>query len=148
MFSHYFDTSALLKLLVHEEESTPLHNFIEEEGLTVPMNAFLEFESKNALEAKKYRSDLSESELSYAFSRYQKNLVNGLFRFIPLSFPDVFVRALRLSEQVTPSTGCRSLDLLHLAVLLETDCAVLVTWDERQAQAAETVGVEVARIAA
>jgi uncharacterized protein len=52
-------------------------------------------------------------------------------------------RAGELSRRHTAATGCRSLDVLHVATALELGLPYLVTFDRRQRQLARTTGLKV-----
>jgi len=50
-------------------------------------------------------------------------------------------RAAELSRRHTPKLGTRALDVLHVACALELKCRYFVTFDIRQQQLAEAVGL-------
>jgi predicted nucleic acid-binding protein len=56
----------------------------------------------------------------------------------------VFEKACRLSGEHTGRLGCRSLDVLHVAVALVSRASVLYTFDENQKRLAAAEGLRTA----
>jgi predicted nucleic acid-binding protein len=52
-------------------------------------------------------------------------------------------KALELSKQQAARTGCRTLDILHVAFALELASSFFVSFDQRQRRLAQTVGLKV-----
>jgi predicted nucleic acid-binding protein len=48
-----------------------------------------------------------------------------------------------LAEHHTPTTGCRSLDILHVAAALVSGATEFVTFDTRQGRLAQLAGLQV-----
>ena len=123
----YLDTSALVKLVVTEPESAALRTWLEAQ--TQPLVS----------------SDLARAELIRVTRRAAPQLVVharqvlDILVLMPLSGP-VFDQAGRLE----PPT-LRTLDAVHLAAALDLvdDLEVIITYDERLAEAARTNGVPV-----
>ena len=51
-------------------------------------------------------------------------------------------RAAEMSQTHTPRFGCRSLDVLHVAIAVELDFRTFVTFDRRQQQLARALGLK------
>lgn len=60
-----------------------------------------------------------------------------------LSLDRVVTEALALVPSVVSATGCRTLDMLHIASARLLECDELITCDHRQAQAGTTAGLQV-----
>lgn len=60
---------------------------------------------------------------------------------MPLLWRKTLHRATELSWEHTPKLGTRMLDVLHVASALVLRCRSFVTYDDRQAALAETVGL-------
>lgn len=123
----YLDTSALVKLVVEEEETAALIAWIE--------TADLEMVS----------SDLARTELLRTVRRASPDRVvrarDVLDRVTLLGLTtQIYEEAARVDPQ-----GLRTLDALHLAVALDLgdDLDVIVTYDDRLAGAAAVNGVHV-----
>ena len=125
--AHYLDTSALVKLVVAEEE-------------TAALRAWLSAEERSPVTC-----DLSRAELMRAVRRagpdrvVRARTVLDAITLINLPAP-LFEDAGRLDP-----TMLRTLDAIHLAAALDLgdDLQALVTYDERLAEAARSNGVAV-----
>ena len=122
---HYFDSSALVKMMVEEPESSML-------------NAWVRAEHVRAVS-----SDLAQTETIRAVRRYRPDLTveaRSLFDSVVCVriTPEIVERAALLDPP-----GLRSLDAIHLATALELGNEIdgLVTYDERLAQAARDRGI-------
>ena len=125
---HYFDTSAVAKLLFLEAESLALARFL---GNLNGRND--EIVSSRILETELLRTafakDLSEQVALTLLSQFDLHL------------PDLetYARAGRL-----PGTHLWSLDAIHLASALQLRADVLVSYDSRQLTAATAMGLRIA----
>lgn len=125
--AHYLDTSALVKLVVAEEQSPALRRWLEEADRT-PVS-----------------SDLARAELMRAVRRaapdriVQARAVLETMTLVRLD-TSTFEEAGRLDPNVL-----RTLDVVHLAAALELgdDLDALVTYDQRLEEAALANGVRV-----
>lgn len=124
---HYLDTSALVKLVVAERETAALLAWLD------------------GREAEVVSSDLSRTELFRVVRRTAPNqserarLVLDSITLIELR-TETFEEAGRLGP-----AELRSLDALHLAAALRLgdDLDSIVTYDERQAEAARLNGIAI-----
>jgi len=123
----YFDTSALVKLVVREPGSAALRQWI------------------NGTHRDATTSDLARTELVRAVRRVDaswdataRNVLDAI-TIVQLR-ADVFIRAARLEP-----ADLRSLDAIHLAAALDLgdDLEGMITYDERLAAAAGANGVTV-----
>ena len=64
----------------------------------------------------------------------------------PLSWGRLFFDTIRMISGATVSTGCRTLDLLHIATTRQCDASEFVTGDARQVKAARFCGLNVVEI--
>lgn len=124
----YLDTSALVKLVVVEEETTALIAWIE------------------ASDQEMVSSDLARTELFRAVRRAApdrvvraRDVLDGVL-LVELT-TQIFEEAARVDPPLL-----RTLDALHLAVALDLgdDLETIVTYDDRLANAAAANGVRVA----
>jgi predicted nucleic acid-binding protein len=124
----YADTSALLKLLVVEEESAELIGYLSETDRRLSS------------------SDLSVAELLRTATRsgatpHSARALLGQIDLLALR-RDSLVRAGNLPSP--HGTFLRTADAIHLVAALELEETVFLTYDRRQAQAANQQGFEVA----
>ncbi|WP_420442901.1 type II toxin-antitoxin system VapC family toxin [Candidatus Poriferisodalis sp.] len=122
---HYFDSSALVKLIVEEPESSTLDSWIEAEDVRV------------------VSSDLARAETIRAVRRYLPELtVEARSLFDSVTCVRMTLEIVERAALLDPP-GLRSLDAIHLATALELHNEVegLVTYDERLARAARESGI-------
>lgn len=125
----YFDTSALAKLVVVEDETEALRAWIAERG-DVPS----------------VTCDLTRTELMRAVRRVDTDLLVRVREVLDtLTIVGVPAELFTAAGRLEPAT-MRSLDAIHLAAALDLgdDLDVLVAYDERLAAAAKSHGIEVA----
>lgn len=67
----------------------------------------------------------------------------GLFRRIELSLDSIALESLGLAALVTAKTGCRNLDLMHVATARLVGACRFVSTDRRQMAAARLCGLSV-----
>lgn len=127
MAGTYLDTSAIVKLAIEERESGPLRRHLRRRG-PLTSSALARTEVLRAL--------LDEGDPGIARGREVLGRLN-LVR--------VNDRVLNAAGAMLPS-DLRSLDAIHLATALQLgdDVRQLVTYDERMAEAARTLGLRTA----
>jgi len=126
---YYIDISAAGKLIVTERESRILAEFLDEATVGG---------------ARVLSSVLLETELRRLASRLElpQTSVSGLLDRFDLLLPDL---AWFREAGMLAGRHLRSLDALHLAAALRAGVDRLITYDDRQAAAAETFGLRVIR---
>jgi hypothetical protein len=125
--AHYLDTSALVKLVVAEEE-------------TAALRAWLRAEERRPVSC-----DLSRAELMRAVRRAAPDrLVQARAVLDSITLTDLPTPLFEDAGRLDP-TILRTLDAIHLAAALDLgdDLQALVTYDERLADAALSNGVVV-----
>lgn len=128
---HYFDSSALIKLLVEEGESPALEAWIAEHG---GMRTVI-------------TSDLAHTEVRRALHRAGDELTltaaeRMLDKLVQIMLDaDLFIDA----GELAPQSNVRSLDAIHTVAALQLGSAVVtfVTYDKRQAECAAHAGLNV-----
>lgn len=123
--AYYLDTSALVKLVVREAESTALRSWIESEGAVL------------------VSSDLARTELMRAVSRASGNyLLQARLVLDSITILTISTAIFESAGRLSPST-LRTLDALHLASALEPgdDLDALITYDDRLADACAANGI-------
>lgn len=123
--AHYLDTSALVKLVVAEQESEALLSWI------------------NDTETDWVSSDLARTELIRAVRRVvPERAVRAREVLESVTLIEVTTQTFEEAARIDPPL-LRSLDALHLAVALDLgdDLDALVTYDDQLAEAAAANGV-------
>ena len=138
----YLDTSAFIKLYLREEGSEEVHGVIVAQSDPLPVWYLTELEFTNALRFKVFLAEMTRAQTERLISLYIARKAAGQYyspQLDPIALHEV---SLRLTAQ-TPTTGCRSLDILHVAAARMIDAQLFVTADKRQASLAEAEGLAV-----
>lgn len=142
----YLDTGLVLKLVVNEPLSDVLHKWLQKRCIPVPYTRLIELELENTLQAKCFRKEIEASQIKGCQKLVATLLAEGRFFRPELLADDVMLEALELTPKVTPLTGCRTLDLLHVASAMKLGYKEFVTTDKRQSAAANLLGLAVTEI--
>jgi predicted nucleic acid-binding protein len=146
MIRPYLDTGIVLKLIVLEPLSARVQVWLQKHRVAVPYPRLVEVELENTLQAKLFRKEITPSQVKSCHALVHELLMQGRFFRPPLSLDDVLIEALELMPRITASTGCRTLDLLHITSARKLDCSEFVTSDRRQAKAARLLELKVTEL--
>jgi len=144
----YFDTGLVLKLVISEPLSAKVHEFLQKRGVPVPYTRLVELELENTLHAKIFRRELTAKQLGLCREFLSQLVRDGKFSRHRLSWEEVMLEAMELMPEITASTGCRTLDLLHVVSARKLGFREFVTGDRRQAAAARRCGLKAVEISA
>lgn len=139
----YFDTGVLLKLYLPEPNSVRAVELVREEGEVPLLSALHRLEIQSALGQKAGRREITEAERVKVREDFERDILDGVFGAAIVDWPGVFARAEELAAMHTPTTHCRSLDTLHVALALQMGAAEFCTFDVRQATMARAAGLQV-----
>lgn len=120
----YVDTSALGALLIEQPESTALVDWLDETSATLVSSDLLETELRRLA----VREGLDQSDVS--------RILDGVASV-------ALDRAVYRSAGLLPMPYLRTLDALHLEAALRVDAHAVLTYDNRLAEAARVVGLDV-----
>jgi len=135
----YLDTSAFIKLYLHEEGSADVHGLVVAQREPLPVWHLTELEFLNALRFKVFLTEMSLKDVERIVSLYLDRKRNGQY-FAPLLDPIALHElSLQMTER-TPLIGCRALDIMHVAAARLCDATMFITADKRQAALAEAEG--------
>jgi predicted nucleic acid-binding protein len=138
----YLDASFVFSLYFHDSntaEAIPLAGGASEE---LVVSALCEVEAVNAFALRVFRKEMSERNMDIAVKDLEADLHSRILVWKPLP-ESTFARAKALSKKITPAIGVRAADLLHVAAALELGAGSLYTFDQKQCQAAQAVGLAV-----
>jgi hypothetical protein len=136
----YLDTSALLKLYVREEGSEAVQSAVAGQARPIPVWDALEMEFTNALWQKVFWKEIKAADARRQLGLFEERRKRGLYFTPELSRSRLLERFRTLAER-TPETGCRTMDVVHVAAALELDAELLVSFDERQRRLAKLSGL-------
>ena len=140
--SIYIDTGILVKCYIFEVDSPKAISVIEEAGDPLIFSHIHGIEIPNAIRLKRFRGEITKAQESTALRIYMSDVDAGRLARPGYQLAEVFLRAERLSAKYSGETGCRSLDILHIAAALECGCTELASFDERQRNIAKLAGLK------
>lgn len=138
----YLDTSAFLKLYVLEEGSVLVQELVRSQSRPLPVWEIQKMELVNALRLKVFWKEISSGDADRQIALFEKRQKSGLYFFPELDRPGLMQRFEKLSR-VTERSGCRTMDVLHVACALEIGAECFLTFDARQAALARDEGLQV-----
>jgi predicted nucleic acid-binding protein len=141
MTGPFFDTGVVLKLVVEEPLSATARSYVARRSVSVLFTRLVELEVENALQALAFRKAITKVQLFGARRLVGELIQEGRFRRVNLSLDRIATEALRLASVVTAKTGCRTLDLMHVATAKLFGVGEFVSTDKRQLVAARICGL-------
>lgn len=138
----YLDTSAFIKLYLHEEGSAEVHELVTAQHDPLPAWNVLELELYNTLRFKIFLAEMSAEEIDRLIATYLDRKRAGQYYTPYLDPITLHEMALQMTAR-TPVIGCRSLDILHVAAARSIQAERFITADRRQATLAESEGLRV-----
>ena len=134
----YVDTSFLFALFVEQDHSDRASKWMDADARPLWVTSFgiFEFEQALRLQMFLFRKDrnrgLKESSAHLAFNHLRSQLKQGVFVDCDYEWKAVLKEASRLSVEHTDSKGCRSMDVLHVALALHLGALEFLTFDANQ----------------
>ena len=137
----YFDTGTLVPLYVREVFSPAVKCFMDSRSEFIPIHLFHCLEVENALRLKVFRGEMDGNRCSAVLDRVRLEINEGRTVLRPVDWIAALEEARRIGARVTSRAGCRTLDLLHVAIATQWESDVFVTADDRQIKAARAAGL-------
>jgi len=137
----YYDTGVLLKLYTREPESPSVRSFVVNTGQALPFTSLHRCECASAFHLKAFRNECGVSQANRALADIEADLRSGVLNLLQPDWEAVWQKTLELSIARSASTGCRTLDTLHVAAALTLGFRHFATSDRRQASLAEHLGL-------
>ncbi len=141
----YLDTSALVKLYVLEAGSEFVQSCLSEQDDPLPIWELQEAELANALHLKVFRNEWTEAEAELQIEHFHSRKQRGLYVFPEIDRVELIREFHRLSRE-TPRTGCRTMDIFHVACALQIPSCRFLTFDGRQGKLARLAGLEMIEV--
>ena len=141
----YLDTSALIKLYIHEAGSEAVQRLIAGQDEPLPVWEIQEAELINALRLKVFWKDITRAQADKQISLFEDRKRRGIYFFPDLRRADLMASFRHLSE-LTPHLGCRTMDILHVACAVQLAAQPFVSFDARQRALAVRAGLTVADV--
>ncbi len=139
----YADSSFLVSLHrddAHHESATA---FLAKSLLFLAFTPLHRIEVRNALRHATASGAMPAAACRLAFRQLDEDLRDGLLIHAAVEWPAVFRRADALSEKHAAKDGVRTLDLLHVALAIESGAKTFLSFDQRQRKLAKAAGLKV-----
>ena len=138
----YVDTSALAKWYLNEPRSEELETFLRERP-GAAISTLTAVEMRCLLARRRRAGDIDRDVEMQVFAAFQRDIDAGHLRLWPVTDRQVSAAVLLLAR--LPKMPLRTLDAIHLAIAVDLPASLLATADRVQADAAEALGMAVAR---
>ena len=138
----YLDTSAFLKLYIREAGSEFVHECIVSQDDPLPVWELLQAELINAVRLKTFWGDIDGRQADRLIDLFDQRLRHGQY-FTPEIDRTELMNVFRSLSGETPRTGCRTMDILHVACALQLSPEHFLSFDERQRSLASSAGLSV-----
>jgi predicted nucleic acid-binding protein len=109
----------------------------------LPFTAFHRVELRNALSLATFQKRLTPQEVQAAWQEMENDLAAGVLVPRVGLWHRILQAAESLAEHHTPTVGCRSLDIIHVATASVLGLGDFCTFDTRQSDLARRVGLRV-----
>jgi hypothetical protein len=139
----YFDSAIILKLYVQEATSAHAIRLANECPAPCLLTPWQEIETRTALRLKAFRSEITASEMQGSLEAFEEDVLSGRWRRADYDGATVWRFARELSDRHAAEVGCRTLDLIHVALALSIRVEVFITFDERQRTLSKLEGLKV-----
>jgi len=138
----YADPSALLKLYLKEPESRAMTAWRAKIGGPLLVTHHGNVELINGIGLAMHRGIITEAASKAALAALDDDFSQGRYVQADLLWRATLKRAGDLSRAYTPTLGCLSLDIFHVASAVELGLRYFVTFDVRQQQLARAVNLK------
>ena len=137
----YADTSFLFSLYATDSNSARADAWRKANPLPLPFSAFHRVELRNAPSLAVFQQRITLREVQAAWQEVENDLAAGLL--VPRGglWHRVLLEAESTSLGHTPSVGCRTLDVIHVASAKLLTTPEFCTFDVRQSTLAGRVGL-------
>ena len=144
--SRYYDTGLILKLYTEEAESDVVRDWVTGKEEALVFTTLHLSECVSALRLKCFRKECSEEQAAGAILDIENDLVSGALRSVFIDWVEAWHQCRILSDAHAGTTGCRTLDVLHVACAKQLGAREFLTTDVRQSNLAKKAGMRVPSI--
>jgi predicted nucleic acid-binding protein len=127
----YLDTSAFLKLYVREANSGQVQALVTSQKDPLPVWEFQQVEMINALYLKVFWKEITAEDATRLLTLLDQRMRRGQY-YCPRIDRAELMMTFRSLAKWTPDTGCRTMDILHVACAMQITPVTFVSFDERQ----------------
>lgn len=140
----YWDTSCLLKLYCHEQDSEDLLAHVADSRGALLTSALTETEIYFAFQQKALRGETGGRSADSLYEDFTADVEASRIQLLPIG-GDIFKAAREIASHCygqQPPLFVRSLDGLHLGTAQVTGCRQVLSGDKRMNEAAQALGMK------
>jgi predicted nucleic acid-binding protein len=137
----YYDTGLILKLYTEEAESDAVRAEVVARAEPVLFTSLHLSECVSALRLKCFRKECLEEHAAAAILDIENDMASGVLRGAAIDWTEAWNQCRILSDAHAGTTGCRTLDALHVACAKLLGIREFCTSDVRQANLAKRAGL-------
>lgn len=134
----YADSSFLVSLYRNDANRRVADQFMARHRPLLAFSALNRIELRNGLRNARSCGEISEDECRAAFRQIEHDLDEALLIHVAVEWTRIFRR-----ENHAGHDGQRTLDLLHVAIALESGANIFLSFDRRQRRLAQAAGLKV-----
>ena len=139
----YFDTSCLVALyLPNDHTAAALRHRARGRRQPILFTPLHRLELRTTVRQCAYGGLLKQSDARQVLRHIEEDLDDGTLIHEPLAWTETLRQAEAVAERLAWTKPCRSLDLWHLAIALEIQAEVFVTFDKDQFALAQAEGLQ------
>ena len=139
----YADTGLLVSLYLNENTTRAANSAVQRLREPLPLIPLGFLELRNALYLALFRRQIDEATCNAAWRRVELDIRNGVYVQISVAQTDLHFKAAELAQKHTAALGTRTLDLLHIAAAILLKADQLLSFDDRQREAAKREGLKI-----
>ena len=136
----YADTSFLASYYLPDANSGLVPGVLRDVTSGIIFTALHRLELGNALVLAVFQQRIARDQADAVWKDVTDDLRAGLLKPASMPWYAILRRAAQLTKKHTFETGCRSLDLLHIAAALQLNRPKFFSFDLRQREVARRVG--------
>ena len=139
----YADTSLLVSYYINDANSTRAQSLLHATTDPLPFTGLHRLELTTALGLGVFRRIITAAQVQAAWQAVQSDLRAGRLLPLAVNWVPIFRAAFQIATTHSANIGCRSLDILHVAVAKKVGAAEFLSFDSRQRTLAQLVGLTV-----
>ena len=139
----YADSSFLVSLFRQDDNQEAAQAYMARQKPVLRFSVLNRVELRNALRNAESFGQMTAQDRRAALRQIDEDVRDGLLVHTPVNWTDVFRRADELSEKHAATDGQRTIDLLHVAIALESGAQTFLSFDKRQRRLAKAAGLKV-----
>lgn len=139
----YYDTGVMAKLYTPEPESPSVRRFVLDAAQAIPFLSLHRSECASAFHLKAFRGECSLAQANRALADIEEDVRTGVLATLQPDWELLWRKSVELTQAHSANTGCRTLDVLHVAAAVTLGFREFATSDIRQSRLAARLGLAV-----